>query len=379
MTNKRLDARSLLVGLAAGAGAILAGNAYLNRHPERAPTQLLVNRALDRKYRQIKEQGPIRLGSSYRYAIFSDHHKGARNRADNFRQCEQTYLAALDHYHAQGFTLVVLGDVEELQEERIERVVGAYPDVLRREAAFHPDRLIRVYGNHDQSWQLVEAVKEFMDPFFPGVAYREGLLFEVTDPRDPQQVIGEVFLIHGNQGTLDSDVLGFIAPLILPYYRNFQINTGLGVTDPSRDACLRSKHDNRMYRWVSRQRRMILIAGHTHRPVWSSKTHLDKLTEELYGLLRLDPGLRPADFFDQVERKRQEIEERQKKYPPCDDIVKTKPAYFNTGCCRYEDGDITGIEMEDGLLRLVKWGPEGSGTQRAVLEENELAEFFLYL
>ena len=32
-----------------------------------------------------------------------------------------------------------------------------------------------------------------------------------------------------------------------------------------------------------------------------------------------------------------------------------RPCYFNTGCCSYGDGDITGIELQGDQLRLVRW------------------------
>jgi len=35
-----------------------------------------------------------------------------------------------------------------------------------------------------------------------------------------------------------------------------------------------------------------------------------------------------------------------------------EPAYFNTGCCIIP-GRITGIELQDGQLSLVKWTCEG--------------------
>ncbi len=379
MTHNRLDTRSLLAGLAAGAAAVLAAAAYFRRRPASAPAQVLVNRALDAAYRRARARGAVRLGPASRYVIFSDHHKGARNRADDFQQCEAAYLAALDYYYTQGHTLVVLGDAEELQEEpKIEAVMRSYPAVLRREARFHPERLARVYGNHDGAWQAEALVRRWMEPFFPGLAYQESLLFEVSQPGGGEPA-GEVFLIHGHQGTLDSDLLGFAGGLVLPFYRVFQILTGLGKTSPSQDACLRSKHDNRMYRWVARRRRLVLIAGHTHRPVWSSKTHLDKLADDLYALLRLAPEQRPPDFEALVASLQAEIEERQAKYPPCDDIVKTRPAYFNGGCCRYKDGDITGIEIEGGALRLVKWGRADGEIRRVVLEQTGLAELFAFL
>jgi len=35
--------------------------------------------------------------------VFSDQHKGAKNKADDFAICEKNYVAALDHYFNAGF------------------------------------------------------------------------------------------------------------------------------------------------------------------------------------------------------------------------------------------------------------------------------------
>ena len=62
----------------------------------------------------------------------------------------------------------------------------------------------------------------------------------------------------------------------------------------------------------------------------------------------------------------------------CNDIEKPVPCYFNTGCCKYADGDITGMELLDGELRLVKWSAResGQGFVRTVLENGSLQEIF---
>ena len=31
------------------------------------------------------------------------------------------------------------------------------------------------------------------------------------------------------------------------------------------------------------------------------------------------------------------------------------PCYFNTGCCSFGDGDVTGLEIGDGEIRLIRW------------------------
>jgi hypothetical protein len=46
-----------------------------------------------------------------------------------------------------------------------------------------------------------------------------------------------------------------------------------------------------------------------------------------------------------------------------------KPSYFNTGCCCFNDGDITGIEISDGHIRLIKWYDEEQLPLKKVLEE----------
>src|SRR5688500_7448835 len=51
-----------------------------------------------------------------KFIIFSDHHKGVRDFADDFRLAVKNYSHALQHYHAQQFTLITLGDCEELWE-----------------------------------------------------------------------------------------------------------------------------------------------------------------------------------------------------------------------------------------------------------------------
>jgi hypothetical protein len=36
-------------------------------------------------------------------------------------------------------------------------------------------------------------------------------------------------------------------------------------------------------------------------------------------------------------------------------LTVSPPCYFNTGCCSFPDGDVTGLELADGELRLVRW------------------------
>jgi hypothetical protein len=342
--------------------------------------QSLINRGMDRVLGDTRKQGAIPLDIGRRYIIFSDHHKGARTGADDFRNNEVTYLSALNFYLQAGYVLVILGDAEELWEEPIEDVLASYPQVFGSEARFHPGRYIRVFGNHDSNWASEGQVKKHLDPIFPEIKVTEGLLFHYDGQGDPESA-GDLLLLHGHQGTIDSE---FIAPisrvLVRAFWRTFQILTGKGSTSPATDDCLRGQHDTAMYSWASRQDKLLLVAGHTHRPVWSSRTYLQMLETELTAVQQeVGPAAALGGEVKEevVEDLQTSITKEAEQFPPCQDTIKTQPCYFNTGCCSFSDGDITGLELENGRLRLIKWSRKT--LSRVVLQDEELAHFFRQL
>jgi hypothetical protein len=188
--------------------------------------------------------------------------------------------------------------------------------------------------------------------------------------------VGTILLVHGHQGTFFSHKLRAVSRIMVRIWRALQRLFGFQLRTPSEDPCLRSEHDREMYSWAATQPRLILIAGHTHRPVWSSRTHLQKLEAELAGLV--GPASAEAAATGRIRELEARIARLRASVPPCGDSEKTLPAYFNTGCCIYDDGDITGFELEDGVLRLVKW-PVGGTEPRVVLEEDRLTVIFARL
>jgi UDP-2,3-diacylglucosamine pyrophosphatase LpxH len=333
-----------------------------------------IKKALTRTLEVSREITRYPLDASGRYAVFSDHHKGARTRADDFLVCESTYLQALEYYFDRDYSVIVLGDVEELWEEDPAPVLEAYQAVFAKEAEFFRDgRYLRIYGNHDNFWHTAKNVRDHLDQYYPGITPVDGIVFEYS--QDGNQ-LGEIFLVHGNQGVFDIGTISNIARVMVRlFWRTFQKLTGKGRTTPAEDACLRGIHDTLMYNWADEQSKLILIAGHTHRPIWSSMTHLEQLRYELYALQCASP--RPADIDAQVTRLQGEIQKRTQEHPPCNDTIKTNPCYFNTGCCSFSDGDITGIEIENGRIRLIKWDLED--LSRELLQETRLADIFRLL
>src|SRR6185312_117769 len=101
--------------------------------------------------------------------------------------------------------------------------------------------------------------------------------------------------------------------------------------------------------WSAAQNNVLLVTGHTHQPVFNSMTHL----ERLYSALEKARAAHDALTVQQVEA---EIPRRKREYDFVNHSFRDmKPSYFNSGCCCFEDGTITGIEISGGFIRLIKW------------------------
>lgn len=325
--------------------------------------------ALDAAYARAHERPAHRFDMyADRLIIFSDQHRGARNGADDFMRSERAYNAALAYYYRLGHTLVVLGDVEELWEEFPGAVTRAYAHSLTLEGRFHKaGRYLRVWGNHDDDWNNPDVVARYLTPFFgDGLPVAESLRLTVSDGL---QELGTLFLLHGHQGDSTSDHLAWLSRWVVRWvWRPIQRLFRISLNTPAKDWQLREKHNIALYSWAERQRGLVLIAGHTHRPVFKSQTRSEQLERELE---RLSAATRDhADKHERaaIARLAAELEwTRAQDFnapgPEGEAMPMTKPCYFNTGCCCYLDGDITGLELAEGEIRLVRW-PDDLGQPR---------------
>ena len=298
-----------------------------------------------------------------RLVVFSDLHRGQRDHADDFRHCEKNYARAMEYYFDESYTLVVLGDSEELWEGWPKKVVKAYSESLELEAKFrneNTDRYIKVWGNHDDLWRYPRQVAKHLSPIFGELTTPEGL--DVTFARGGER-LGRIFFVHGHQGTPSSDKLGrfsrhFVRWVWRPIQRLFKVS----LTTPATSWEIRGRHDRAMYAWAAEKNDLVLIAGHTHNPVFVSRLHVPTL-ERLQGKLA-DPELGPMTSRQskQMEFIREEIELAKAESAPstfgADDGGRPCLCYFNSGCCSYFNGDCTGIEIADGEIRLVRWSTE---------------------
>ena len=281
--------------------------------------------------------------------IFSDLHKGTGDDADDFRNCEHAFTMALGWYLDNDYKLFMLGDCEELWEESPQDVIKRYGEVLALEAQFvQRGGLARFWGNHDDLWRHADAVQEHLRPIFgDGLQVHEGLRLEVAGGA------GTIFFAHGHQGTLSSDKWsGPSRWFVRNVWRRIQRKTGFSATPPSRDVHLRAQHDLAMTRWAGR-RGVLLVAGHTHRPVFAdSKPKAPPTRTEA----ELESALGNAGSDEERAAIHGELEyARTANRRPATAVTVDPPCYFNTGCCAFQDGDITGLEIADQKIRLVRW------------------------
>lgn len=276
-----------------------------------------------------------------RLIVFSDLHKGQGDGADDFEQCKRTYLAALEHYWQQGFELFLLGDIEELWENWPGPVIRKYGSVLNQELLFAevatPGRYMRFVGNHDDMWYDRDQVQRHLGSFLAGHPVIEALRMVV---HDQGQALGELFFLHGHQGTPDSDRFARYSALVVRYlWRPFQRLFNIKSNTPSNNFELRKQHELAMYSYAVSRPGVVLFAGHTHHPVWEGLGFEQAVQQmEVQGMaLQVDPAWMAEEMQQAVA------------------LPGRKPSYFNSGCCSFSDGSITGIEIADGEIGLVRW------------------------
>ena len=327
--------------------------------------------------------------SQMRLVIFSDLHRGARDGADDFQRCEPAYGAALGWYLERGYQLYLLGDVEELWENDIAEVLPTYAGCTALERRFmEGPGLVRFFGNHDADWRDPKLVKKHLDAMLPGIEVLEALKLRVLDGQTP---LGLLFLVHGHQGTDLSDRASWLSRVVLrTVWRKIQNWQGWLSTTPAADYDLRAKHDIAMFRWSRRHalgapadERAAMIAGHTHHPVFPDHpppqpgaAGAAELEAEIAQARARGAGVDElAPLCAELERLNA-LGRRAPYTPP----VIEPPTYFNTGCCCFPDRDVTGLEVADGHVRLVRWlNDEGEARPKELAPPIPLADLFARL
>lgn len=138
-------------------------------------TNKIVYKNLDALYERAEI---IPLSNLDRYVIFSDLHMGDGSSTDDFKPNSTLFLRALEeYYHKRDFSLILNGDVEELQRFSLKKITRQWPEAYRVFDLFHHQgKLIKTFGNHDLElphyrekpfpYKLIEAFRlQYKDDF----------------------------------------------------------------------------------------------------------------------------------------------------------------------------------------------------------------------
>jgi UDP-2,3-diacylglucosamine pyrophosphatase LpxH len=312
-----------------------------------------------------------------RAVVFSDHHRGVGDGADDFRRCEPAYCAALGWYLEQGYELWLLGDVEELWENSSRKVMKHYENVLALEAQFG-DRLRRFYGNHDMEWRSSRYVEKFLARHVPGTAVEEAVRIVITRSGEP---LGTLFLVHGHQGTTDSGnllVVPFSRMIVRFVWGTLQRRMSFASTSPASDDLLRGQHDRAMAAWAdAHPERLVMVAGHTHRPVFADSRPADLAADAREREAAYQQAKASGSDIATARAAREMALARELRDDHYEPVALERPSYFNTGCCSFGDGDVTALEFSGEQVRLVRWLDAGGGVAPHPLEPaRDLTEIF---
>jgi len=259
--------------------------------------------ALKRLTKAYHAAHTIRIDDTSKIVLMSDCHRGDGSWADNLAQNENIYYAALNEYFNNGFTYIELGDGDELWEQsNLYLIAEAHKDTFQLLQRFYRQkRLYMLYGNHDMDKRslcrhLNRCVKQNL-PLFENLQPHESLVLEYS------QTANRILLIHGHQADFFNDRLWKLARFLVRYlWRPLEAFGFKDPTSPAKNNKRKSSVEATLSKWAQKEKHM-LIAGHTHRPVFP------------------DIGL---------------------------------PLYFNDGSCVHPRC-ITAIEILGGSIALVKW------------------------
>lgn len=336
------------------------------------PVRQRIFPALDKLFKEVRNT-PGKKGivlpfehKAGKFIIFSDQHKGARDGADDFTNCEPNYLAALDFYNTNEFCLVCNGDSEELWENSLTRVKEKNVKTFEAEKKFlDREAFVKIIGNHDLYWNNDPfAWWQLKKIYSKEVKIYEAVILATTIGNKSLQI----FCTHGHQGDAQSDGNWFSKFFVARIWAPLQAYLRINPNTPAYNTEKKTLHNEIMYEWSSRHTDALMITGHTHQPVFESLTHI----ERLYKRMQFAQSQNNPVVVTAIE---EEIRKIEKQFTAIAmDYLTMKPTYFNSGCCCFTDGDITGIEIADGCIRLIKWTLIEQVPQRVVLEESSIAD-----
>lgn len=263
---------------------------------------------LDRAYKKAKR---IAFNDDSKFILFSDCHRGDNSFADDFANNRNIYFHALKHYYNEGFSYCELGDGDELWENlSFESILNAHKNVYLLMKQFHDEgRLHMIWGNHDMVYRNKSYVSKHLNTYFDAktgedkelfceITYHESIVLKHSETKQ------ELFLLHGHQADWWNYLFWkWSRFMVRVLWKPLNVMGIADPTSPAKNYKELIKIERQTKKWITENKNLITIAGHTHRP----------------------------------------------RFPEPGDI-----AFFNDGSCVHPRS-ITGLEIENGRIALIKW------------------------
>lgn len=285
-----------------------------------------------------------------KYVVISDMHMGDGGTSDDFRRNEAAVMRALRYYKNKGFILILLGDVEELWQFSADEIVKRYDESIYKSIReFGDDKVYRVFGNHDIDWKITDPIRKKStnsNKVYEGIKLKDG------------NGKSKILLVHGHQGTKDSDKYSSISRTFVRSYRHIEPLLKIDKTPSVPRSPIQKTFERDRYNWAKKNKLMI-VCGHSHRAVFCSKSKIDRINENIEKLkneLKRDASIPAIGIgYEKLSKlKDQVIDERLLDRSISVGVSNPAPNYFNTGCALYKDG-ITVIEIDNDIIKLIKW------------------------
>ena len=293
----------------------------------------------------------VKINSKSKIVIFSDLHMGRRNRKDDFLLNSSMFMYLLENYYLpRGYTLILNGDIEELQRFPFYKVKEKWQDLYALFDKFDSEgKFYKIIGNHDSE------LYKYNDADINNRLF-EAIILDFEG--------NSILVFHGHQASVS-----FILTTKFVRYGLRYIAQPLGIKNFTRSYNSTRIHKLEQFIYeFSSKRKIISIIGHTHRPLFESLSEVDLLRYKIENLLRSYPE-RNSD--DPTRTKREYIENKIRKYKgQIEKIYKGNheygfrsslynrelviPSIFNSGSVIGKNG-LTAIEISGRNISLVHY------------------------
>jgi predicted phosphodiesterase len=321
--------------------------------------------SIEATLQRLYDESPrVVLGPADRIVILSDLHLGDGGPQDDFRQNAALVHDVLrDYYLEGGYSLVLNGDIEELQRfsyakirRRWQALFDLFGEFRRRTT------LYKIVGNHDEGLRAA-VEKSVADSLLDGVCF--------TFHGDT------IFLFHGHQATIFFERFNAVSGFFLRHVANTLRIPNVPVMYESRKKYLT---EHRVYAFSS-SRKVVSIIGHTHRPLFESLSKIDTLRFRIEQLCRDYPSVSPraraaietaiAAYRGELSRIWDKDRENGLRSSLYNEQISI-PCLFNSGCGIGKRG-VTALEITNGEIALVHWFDRARG-ERHMKENGRPAE-----